>query len=189
MTSKKQKIEPVVIVSREGLQASTSALVNARLRHAELKVRMEQEVADVQRRYQDNFDTLNREIATLEAGIFVWAEKNRATEFSGKQSIDCTLAIIGFRKHPHAVEKIRSKDSWSDIAARLAALSDQKSGFIGENYVRYADPVVDKEKLIADRSVIPAQVLAMAGLRVIQDEQFYITPKSEIIDGTTQEAA
>lgn len=185
---KKPKIEPCIIVSREGVQAAVSDIVRAKLRAAELTVQMEKEVAEIQKRYLARLDEINREIATKEAGVFVWAERNRS-EFGNRKSIDLTMAIIGYRTSPPAVEQIRSKEKVGDIAARLPSVIDEESGFIGENYVRYASPTIDKEKLLADREKIPASVLALAGLRIVQYEQFYITPKSEVIDSTTQEAA
>lgn len=185
---KKPKLEPCIILSREGLQAVTSELVKAKLRAAEIKVEMEKKIADIQSGYQAQLDEVNREIATKEAGIYVWAQKNRP-EFGNRKSIDLAMAIIGYRTSPPSVEQIRSKEKVGDIAARLPSVVDQASGFDGAKYVRDGAPTIDKEKLLSDREKIPAEVLALAGLRIVQEEQFYITPKSEVIDGTAQEAA
>lgn len=199
--SKKNKIQPCVIVSREGLQANLSQLVDAKLRASALTVEMEQVISQVRDQYQPKLDAENREIARIEEGVYLWAQDNRA-EFDGRKSIDFSQATIGFRTNPPAVEKIKSKENWLQIAIRLSSMLvkgkqvDDNTGvetevvkFNGENYVRYADPAVDKEALIADRASIPAKILEKAGLRIVQDETFFITPKSDVVEGVTQEAA
>jgi hypothetical protein len=55
--------------------------------------------------------------------------------------------------------------------------------------VTYAEPALAKAVLLQDRTRIPEDVLRAAGIRFAYDEVFYITPKSEVAQGTVKEAA
>jgi phage host-nuclease inhibitor protein Gam len=189
----KAKFKPVIITSREAMQSVVADLVSAKLQHAAVTVEMEKEVAAVQARYAFKLDELGRTIQTQEAGLAVWAEKNRAEFFTERKSLELPQATLGFRTSPPSVQKI-GKATWADVAQKLAAVVVHEPGveeavFVGENYVRYADPAVDKDGILRDRSVIPAEALKQAGIVIEQDETFYITPKSEVLEPSSQAAA
>jgi phage host-nuclease inhibitor protein Gam len=190
---KKTKIPAIVISSREAMASAVNDLVRAKLRSAEITAQMEQEIAAVQKRYQERLSELGREIQSKEAGVQLYCEQHRATEFTEKKSIDLTLAIVGFRETPYRVEKARSKDTWEEIAVRMAAITtiDGKGEtvFAGEDYVTYSEPALAKAVLLQDRAKIPEDVLKAAGIRFAYDEIFYITPKSEIAAATVRDAA
>jgi len=93
------------------------------------------------------------------------------------------LATVGFETTPPRVEKTNSKDTFSKIALRLGNLA------WGEAYLRFPDPELSKEKLLADRQVLTPEQLKEAGLRIEQDENFFIRPKSEVAQQTVKEAA
>ena len=175
------------------MTATVNDIVTAKLRHAEITAQMEQEIAAVQKRYQEGLAGLGREIQSKEAGVQLYCEQHRAMEFIEKKSIDLTLATVGFRETPYRVEKARSKDTWEEIAVRMAGITttdgDGQTVFAGENYVTYAEPALAKAMLLQDRTRIPEDVLRAAGIRFAYDEVFYITPKSEVAQGTVKEAA
>jgi phage host-nuclease inhibitor protein Gam len=190
---KKPKIPAIVIASREAMIATVNDIVTARLRHAELTSQMEQEIAAVQERYQERLTALGREIQSKEAGVQLYCEQHRESDFSERKSIDLTLATIGFRETPYRVEKARSKDTWEEIAIRMAAITTRDARgqviFSGEDYVTYAEPALAKAVLLQDRPRIPADVLKAAGIRFAYDEIFYITPRSEVARPSIKEAA
>ncbi|HWD20478.1 MAG TPA: host-nuclease inhibitor Gam family protein [Verrucomicrobiae bacterium] len=179
---KHEKIKPRLITSRQALQAVVADIVDLRLLHAEKTARMEQEIAAVQKSYQDELVNLSRQIECNEAGAQVWAEQNRA-EFGDKKSLDVVVAVVGFRTTPHRVEKRNSKETWGKIARKLQAL------VWGEAYVREPDPECNKEQLLQDRAKLSEEQLAAAGIRFEQDENFYIEPKSQVLDTTIKQAA
>jgi len=183
---KKEKLKPVAIVSREGMRAVVAKVVKDKLKVASINIEMEKEIAEIQKRYQAKLDPLNREIQMSEAGLVLWAEKNKS-EFGDLKSIDLPMARIGFRTSPPAVEKTSTKDTWLQIAMRLATYME--GDIVGENYVRYADPVVDKEGIIADRSTLPESMLKAVGLKISQEENFYIAPKSEVLEPSNREVS
>jgi hypothetical protein len=100
---------------------------------------------------------------------------------------------VGFRETPYRVEKSRSKDTWEEIAVRMAGITttdgDGKTVFSGESYVTYAEPALAKAVLLQDRTQIPEDVLKAVGIRFAYDEVFYISPKSQVAGATVKEAA
>jgi hypothetical protein len=172
-----------------------SNLVAAKLSHAEVKIQIEQEKAEIEARHQSRLDELARLIQMGEGGLQVWAEQH-PEEFDGKKSIDLPQARFGFRTTPHSVEKAKGVRTWDDVVARLISTLLTEDGtdnspfiFEGEDYVRYPSPAVDKLKLLADRENIPAAALKAAGIVFNQDELFFFEPKSEVLQSSTQEAA
>ena len=174
------------------MTATVNDIVTAKLRHAEITAQMEQEIAAVQQRYQERLAGLGRDIQSKEAGVQLYCERHRRTEFTERKSIDLTLATVGFRETPYRVEKARSKDTWEEIAVRMAGISTaDKEGrimFAGDNYVTYSEPALAKAALLQDRARIPEDVLKAAGIRFSYDEVFYIAPKSQVA-GAVKEAA
>jgi hypothetical protein len=103
--------------------------------------------------------------------------------FPEKKSIDLLLATVGFETTPPRVEKTRSKDTYGKCALMLATLP------WGEAYIRYPEPEVNKEKLIADRAILTPEQLRDAGLQIAQDENFFIRPRSDVAEATVKAAA
>jgi hypothetical protein len=103
--------------------------------------------------------------------------------FADKKSLDLLLATVGFELTPPRVEKVSSKDTFGKIGLRLETID------WGAAYVRYPDPEVNKEKILADRASLSADQLRDAGLKIEQDENFFIRPKSAIAEQSVKEAA
>ena len=181
--TKRQKLEPIIITSREGLDSVVADIVKLKLEHTEATAAMEQEIAEVQKRHQDRLLNIARQIDSKEAGVFVYCQKNRAALFPEKKSLDCLLAVIGFELTPPRVDKISGKDTFGKIGLRLENLD------WGAAYVRYPDPEVNREKILADRATLPPEKLREAGLKIDQDENFFIRPKSAVAEQSVREAA
>jgi hypothetical protein len=181
---KKTKIKPVLIHSREAMLAVVANLVSDKLALAAKQVEIEQAKADI--------DELARRCQTNEAGLHVWSVQH-PEEFDGGKSIDLPSATFGFRTCPPSVEKDKSARTWDDVAARLAStVINDATGqaiFIGENFVRYGSPTVDKTGLIAIRDEIPEAAKKSAGFTIEQEEIFFFKPKSEVLEASSQEAA
>ena len=178
----KQKNTPCIVTSLEGLDATVADIVQLKLKHASLTTKMELEIAAVQKRYQDQLLAVARQIETKEAGTFVYCQQHRKELFTDKKSIDLLMATVGFRNEPPSVEKAQKKDTWGNIADRLEALD------WGQAYTTTPSPDVNKKALLLDREKLTPEQLAAAGIRFEADEIFFITPKSEIAEASTQAA-
>src|SRR3954466_328919 len=169
--TKRHKLEPCIISSRAALETVVADVVKLKLEHTQAITVMEQEIADVQKRHQENLLGIVRQIEAREAGVFVYCQKNRATLFPEKKSIDLLLATVGFEMTPPRVEKISGKDTFGKIGLRLENLE------WGAAYVRYPDPEVNKERILTDRAQLKPEQLQEAGLTIEQDENFFIRPR------------
>lgn len=181
--NKRQKLEPCIINSRPALECVVADVVKLKLEHTLASASMERELADVQKRHQDSLLSLARQIEVKEAAVFVYCQKHRAELFPERKSLDLLLASVGFETTPPRVEKINNKDTFGRIGLRLESLD------WGAAYVRYPDPEVNKERLLADRAKLRPEQLQEAGIKIEQDENFFIRPKSEVADQSVREAA
>lgn len=181
--SKRPKPEPVIVTSRQGLEAVVADVVKLKLEHTLATASMEREIADVQKRHQENLLAIARQIEAKEAGVYVYCQKHRTELFPEKKSLDLLLATIGFETTPPRVEKTNSKDTFGKIGLRLESLD------WGAAYVRYPDPEPNKERILADRTQLSADQLREAGIKIEQDENFFIRPKSSVAEQTVKEAA
>ncbi len=191
--SKKKKLQPVLISSREGMLGVVADLVAAKLEFTKLLTQIEQEQVAIAKQHQPRIDELARNIQMSEAGLHVWSVSNPG-EFDGKRSIDLPTALFGFRLGKHKVEK-PSNVTWKEIVDRLISTiiwppgvptTDEQPIFEGENYVRYGDPEVDKDALLRDRKLIPEAALRATGISFCQEEFFFFEPKSEVLEPTKQ---
>jgi phage host-nuclease inhibitor protein Gam len=180
---KRQKLEPCIVSSRAALETVVADVVKLKLEHTQATAAMEQEIADVQKRHQENLLGISRQIEAREAGVFVYCQKNRAALFPQKKSLDLLLATVGFELTPPRVEKLSGKDTFGKIGLRLENLD------WGAAYLRYPDPEVNKEKILADRTQLKPEQLKEAGLKIEQDENFFIRPGSEAIEQSVKVAA
>ncbi|HXT13184.1 MAG TPA: host-nuclease inhibitor Gam family protein [Candidatus Angelobacter sp.] len=180
---KRQKLEPCVIGSRAALEAVVADVVKLKIEHTQAVAAMEYEIAEVQKRYQENLIGISRRIEAREAGVFVYCRKNRAALFPEKKSLDLVLATVGFELRPPRVERLSAKDTFGKIGLRLENLD------WGAAYVRYPDPEVNKEKILADRTQLKPEQLREAGLKIHQDENFFIRPNPTFADESVREAA
>ena len=176
--SKKEKIVPMIVNTREGMLSAVAEHVNLKLQHAELTAQMEQEKLAVEKRFQSRLLDLGQRIETTFAGVQLWAERN-APEFGDKKSIDATVAVVGFRTTPFRVDKRRSKDTWENIALRLESMFDDR-------FVRTPAPGVNKEALLEERTALTEEQLSAVGIKFEKDENFYIEPKSAVADKSTE---
>lgn len=180
--SKKQNCTPPVITSREAMESVVADIVRLKLERIGRQAIMEAEMAAATKRHEPGILDLDKQIEVKEAGVYLYCTKNRATLFEKAKSIETLLATVGFEFNPHTVEKKRKADTWSAIAKRLLGLD------WGAPYVAEADPAVDKNALRNDRARLTKEQLAEAGIEIVQEEQFYIRPKSNIAEQSTQAA-
>jgi hypothetical protein len=110
---------------------------------------------------------------TLEtAWVEDWAHRHPDT-FRNRQSLALTHAVIGYRVSPHRVHRASRKWTWGAIAQKLGELA------WGRRYLRQPALEVNKEALLADRADLSPAELKTVGLKIVQEERFYIAPHRE----------
>jgi phage host-nuclease inhibitor protein Gam len=170
------------ITSTEALDSRIAECVRLKLRHKTLTAEMETAVAQLQKGYAARLGKLADDCAEVEVEIKTYCDIHRAALFPEKKSRDTLTAEIGYEITPPRVETASRKITWSNVVERLLRLA------WGKAYVRNPTPQPDKPALLADRDKFTPEQLNSAGIRFLQDEQFFIRPKSEVAEATTQPA-
>jgi phage host-nuclease inhibitor protein Gam len=174
----KKKFVPITVSTPEGLEAAVADYVKLKLEHAAAKAALELAIANVQADHQERIADLGEAIDERFCGIQAFCEANRAALFPpDRKSLDYIMAEVGFRKNPPSVETRRKSITFAKAAKLLLGLE------WGKLFVRYGEPALDKQALIAARSRLTDEQLSAVGLEICQEEEFFVAPKSEIITG------
>ena len=130
---------------------------------------MELEIANIRSRYQNKIDKLS----TLKEEAFdklqVFAETNMEM-FEIKKSMEMSHGKIGFRTGTPKLKLLKSFN-WDRVVEKLEAHLPE--------FVR-TKKEADKEKLLSSREdAAMLDKFKLVGVEVVQDESFYIEPKTE----------
>lgn len=117
---------------------------------------------------QPELTEISASLAILTAKAQAWAEAH-PEKFAKKKSLELTHGTLGFRTGTPKVALLNRKWSWKK------ALKFTETSLPG--FIRHV-PEIDKDAILADftNGAATAVELASAGLKVVQDESFYIEP-------------
>jgi phage host-nuclease inhibitor protein Gam len=158
------------IHTRQELDAVVENIVQLQLDRSELEREQEQEIAAIRQKFRPPLAELDRYLLTETTWVEAWARAHEEAFAGEKRSLACTHATIGFRVSPPRVDRASRKWTWSEISAKLAEFA------WGRRYLRQPAPEVNKEALLADRAELLPAELKKAGLKIVQEERFFITP-------------
>jgi phage host-nuclease inhibitor protein Gam len=128
---------------------------------------MDKEIAAIRTRHEPALSQIADELKQKTAAVQEWAEANPA-EFAKRKSIDFTSGTIGFRTGTPKLALLNRRWNW---ATALQAVQNWLPNFIR------SVPEIDKEALLAQRDEqIIRETLPKVGLKVVQDESFYVEP-------------
>lgn len=174
------------IQNRQQLESVLENIVHLQQNRAELESDQEREITGVRQKYRTPLAELDRYLLLETTWVETWAREN-TDAFSDRRTLACTHASIGFRVSPPRIERASRKWTWSEVAVKLSELA------WGRRYLRQPAPEVNKEALLADRADLEAPELRKVGIKIVQDERFFITPhgpaESATADLAWQEAA
>lgn len=160
-----------LISSRTELEVIVSDVARLKLDLNSAKVAMDQELTAVRSKYQDRIARLETQLDQKTARVQGWSEEN-VSEFGRARSLKLTSGIIGFRT---GQPKAKTLPGWT--WARVL----EKLKISARNYLRIEESV-NKEALIADRLMLGEQKLKELGVKVVQEESFYIEPELQELD-------
>ena len=180
---KNNQPKTITLASVEALDATVGEIVRKKIEHTQTVAEMEARIAAIQKEYAPRTGAMLDYINALEACVLEYCTAHRDALFTEKKSRETTSAVIGFELTPHRVETNSRKLKIGDVLTRLKRL-----GGWAKAYIRQPDVQLDKAALLVDREKLTPEQLHAAGLQFVQDEQFYIRPKSEVAEDSTQEA-
>lgn len=177
----KINVNEPVIKSRaemESLVGELAALMNEQNR---VTLEMDAGKLKVAQQFEDRLGRLKKRIEEKTTIAAQWADMNPA-EFGNKKSIEFVHATVGFRTGTPKVLPLKKSFTVELLIALLLKT------IWGVRYIRQL-PSIDKDGLIADRKELGEAKLAEVGLKIVQDESFFVTPKGEALQTTVKEAA
>ena len=93
-----------------------------------------------------------------------------------------THGTVGFRTGNPRLKPI-TKFTWAKVLETI-----QRSATFASSYVR-TKAEVDREKLLADRDELGADGLRVLGLKVVQEESFFVEPHLTTVENREQREA
>lgn len=155
--------------------SSEPAMIGAFNRYAELRIDVERRtkkhektVAELNSEFDEAIQKDREELAALETSLQLFAQNNRKEFFTEPKSRAYANGSLGFRTSPPSVERCVEKEKWDLIAERVEELP------WGEPYVKEGKTTLHKDAILRDRDKLTEAQLAEAGLKIVQDETFFI---------------
>lgn len=137
------------------------------------------EVDDI---HSPEIKSLNEQLAARTEQIKAWAEAN-AEAFGKLRSIETIHGTLGWRMGQWQCDKLAGWiwQAGKKTKAGAKVVLDALKARFGKAYIRIKEEV-DADGLIADRAKLTAQDLSQCGVRIFQEESFYVDPKVEDTD-------
>lgn len=153
------------LVTREDADARLRDLAIATATRAGLVADMDREIIEIKKIYAEEISRQDDLIQAASNDLESWALAN-PSDFIKPKSIEMLHGTIGFRTGTPKLKLLRGW-TWEKVTAAVAGLLP--------NFIRNK-PEVDREAIIGQRDEL-AEVLPSVGLKVDQDEGFFIVPK------------
>ena len=170
-TNRIKHIRPV-IASREGMESVLGEITVIRNRQRQLATVMDAQIQAVRERYEAEFAVATEALDRKVEDIRAWAEANPG-EFGAVRSIETMHGTVGWRTGQPA---LKTAGGWT-FERVLQALKD--TGATG--YIRVKEEV-NKQQLLSNRETLGAEKLREIGLRVVQEETFFVEPNLTTVE-------
>lgn len=159
------------LTSRSAAEAELGVLAAHTAERDRLVAKLEAELTAVRQRYEDKIEAEQAIVDAATDRLQAWAEANTG-EFAERKSLDLLHGTLGFRTGNPALKTLAGW-TWDRVKEKLLA------GPLA-TYVRTkTEP--DKEGIHGayQRGELSDAGLREIGLRIVQDEAFFIEPKAE----------
>lgn len=180
--AKRQKKTVISGVSKDAAEEAFATYAKASAERAKINAEIELKCAQIREKQQDRLTQLQATQDEAFDTLQTFALENQAELFSRKKSLEMVHGTIGFRTGTPKLKTLKGF-TW---ASALTLVKEFLPG-----YVRTTEEIA-KDKMLAERekdvvkpgdplgSGVPlAEVMVKCGISVVQDESFYVEPKSE----------
>lgn len=162
------KIVRPILKTRAEAEAMAREITELICAHRAATAEMDAKITSVREDYEETLAESKKAIDEKTTVLQAWADGN-PEEFAGRKSIDMTHAVVGYRTgQPQA--KTMPGWTWDRVLEKIKALP-------AFNVFLRVKEEVDKQGLIAARDSLPGQDLRSIGVRIVQDESFFVEPK------------
>lgn len=169
-------------VTREAADEAFAAYAKADAQSSKILADIDLQIARIRERWADRLTELTAEKDRAFDTLQAYAMENKAELFTKKKSLDMVHGTIGYRTGTPKLKMLKGFTWASALLLVKQFLPD---------YVRTTEEVA-KDRLLADRDTksVPAWAedgqevpmadqMARCGIQVVQDETFYVEPKTE----------
>lgn len=173
MSKSRIKVKLPTLTTREEAEAALNELALTENNRRKLIAQRDAAVLRIEENIAPDIAACETAIKDKTDALRAWAEANVDTFPKGLKSIVLVSGRIGFRTGTPKL-KLLSGWNWDKVLEAIEAL--------GFQFIRNK-PEVDKEAIITfassqtDRAAVDLKVLRPIGVKLIQDESFYVEPK------------
>ena len=167
------KINIPAIRSRAEMETLVGNICALKIQEQTAKSDMDAELKAVRDDYQDDMAAISDAVNLAMTAAQTWAEANLG-EFGKLKSLDMTHGLVGFRTGQPQPKTI-SGWTWDRVLEKLKGIP------LMAGYIRTKEEV-NKQALVSDREKIGEVDLRMVGVRIVQDEAFYVEPKTTAVE-------
>jgi len=167
MSKSRIKIAAAAIRTRAEMEALAGEIAGLKNRQRSCSAEMDAGVNEIRRQYAEILGGLDGQIVARMEMARAWAESNPA-EFGAAKSLELTQATIGYRT---GQPQLKTLSGWTWAKALEKAKSLPWAGAFVRTKVE-----VNKQQILLERDQIGAEKLREMGVRVTQEETFFVEP-------------
>jgi phage host-nuclease inhibitor protein Gam len=166
---KKNQVKPMqpVIRSREDMESLVAEITVLKNHQRLLTAQMDSQIQNIREFYEPQLVARSQSLEEKIELAREWGEAN-PDQFGTARSIEMVHGVVGWRTGPPALKTLAGW-TWDRVKDTLKTIG-------AGAYIRTKEEV-NKQNLLADRDAIGAEKLRQLGLRVAQEEAFYVEPK------------
>lgn len=170
MSKKRLKVVAPVLKSRAEAEEALGQIRALTIQRNTAQCAREEELKKLDELFKEEIDTANAEIEALAEQLRVWSEANPG-EFGTRRSVEWTHGTLGWRTGNPTLKTLPGF-TWDRVLEKLLG-NPLFAGFVRTKQE------VDKATILAQREAIGAGDLKAMGVKVVQEEPFFVEPKIE----------
>lgn len=179
------KLKTPVIKSRAEMEALVREIAELTLARNKEQIELDEAITAIKERYEVTLGNYGKALEEKTECARAWAEAN-PSEFNGLKSLDLTHGVVGWRIGNPQLKPLTGW-TWDRVLEKLKSLVMINSSFA--DFIRLKEEV-NKQQILAGRDNLMDADLRNMGVRVVQEESFYVEPKiTEPQNRQTVEAA
>lgn len=176
--SNRSKIKVPALRTHQDMEEAVRQITELKTFIIKTNALMDQRITEIRKEYQGQLAEAEKDIANLMEQTREWAEANPSF-FGARKSAELVHGFVGYRT---GTPKLKTLTGWTfdRVLEKLKAM--------GNSFIRVKEEV-DNESIIAAREELGETGLKAIGLKVVQEETFFVEPKiSEVEKRETAKA-
>lgn len=173
MSKARIKLTAPALRSRAEMEAMVGKIRELTIERNQKVLAREEAKKSIDDEHGPAIEKLNRELEEKTELCRCWAEAN-PSEFGERKSLDITHGLLGWRTGQPTLKTL-SGWTWDRVLDNL-----QKDPVL-KFYIR-EKPEVNRQQILADRETLGPDGLRNLGVKVVQEESFFVEPRLEELE-------